>query len=83
MLDQGSSTDIIYKDVFDKLGLTDISLTPYTGTLVGFASEQVWVRGYLDLDTIFGEHENVTVLKVRYLVLQVVASYNVIIGRTL
>lgn len=37
--------------------------------------------GYLDLDTIFGENENVKVLRVRYLVLQVVASYNVIIRR--
>lgn len=40
---------------------------------MGFAGEQVWVHGYLDLDTIFGEKENVRVLKVRYLVLQVVA----------
>lgn len=45
LLDQGSSTDIIYGDAFDKLGLTDNDLTPYTRTLVGFAGEQVWVRG--------------------------------------
>ncbi|XP_057428801.1 uncharacterized protein LOC130722168 [Lotus japonicus] len=81
LLDQGSSADIIYGDAFDKLGLTDSDLTPYAGTLVGFAGEQVMVRGYIDLDTIFGEDECARVLKVRYLVLQVVASYNVIIGR--
>lgn len=81
LLDQGSSADIIYGDAFDKLGLTDDDLTPYSGTLVGFAGEQVMVRGYIDLDTIFGEDECARVLKVRYLVLQVVASYNVIIGR--
>ncbi|XP_057432272.1 uncharacterized protein LOC130725025 [Lotus japonicus] len=51
LLDQGSSDDIIYGDAFDKLGLSDSDLTPYAGTLVGFAGEQV------------------------------VASYNIIIGR--
>ncbi|XP_057418389.1 uncharacterized protein LOC130712579 [Lotus japonicus] len=81
LLDQGSSTDIIYGDAFDQLGLTDRDLTPYTRTLVGFSGEQVWVRGYLDLDMIFGIDDNAKVLRVRYLVLQVVVSYNVIIGR--
>lgn len=53
LLDRGSTPDIIYCDPFDKLGLTKNDMTPYTGTLVGFAGEQVIVRGYLDLDTIF------------------------------
>ncbi|XP_057425922.1 uncharacterized protein LOC130719317 [Lotus japonicus] len=81
LLDQGSSADIIYGDAFDKLGLTDKKLMPYAGTLVGFSGEQVWVRGYIDLDTVFGLEDNAKLLRVRYLVIQVVASYNVIIGR--
>ncbi|XP_057443773.1 uncharacterized protein LOC130735921 [Lotus japonicus] len=79
LLEQGSSADIIYRDAFDQLGLSDKDLMPCTGTLVGFSGEQVWVRGYLDLDTVFGFDENVKLLRVRFLVLQVVASYNVII----
>lgn len=39
------------------------------------------MKGYLDLDTIFGDGECAKTLRVRYLVLQVVASYNVIIRR--
>ncbi|XP_057455658.1 uncharacterized protein LOC130746894 [Lotus japonicus] len=81
LLDRGSSADIIYGDAFDQFGLTDKDLMPYTGTLVGFSGEQVWVRGYLDVDTVFGIDENANLLRVRYLVLQVIASYNVIIGR--
>ncbi|XP_057440592.1 uncharacterized protein LOC130732594 [Lotus japonicus] len=73
LLDQGSSADIIYGDEFEQLGLTDKDLMSYTGSLVGFAGEQVWVRGYLNLDTIFGVDENAKLLRVRYLVLQVVA----------
>ncbi|XP_057425615.1 uncharacterized protein LOC130718979 [Lotus japonicus] len=81
LLDQGSSADIIYDDAFDQLGLTDKDLMPYTGTLVGFSGEQVWVRGYVDLDTVFGIDNNAKLLHVRYLVFQVMVSYNVIIGR--
>ncbi|XP_057418670.1 uncharacterized protein LOC130712872 [Lotus japonicus] len=81
LLDQGSSADIIYGDAFDQLGLTDKDLIPYIGTLVGFSGGQVWVRGYIDLDTIFEIDENAKLLRVRYLVIQVVASDNVIIGR--
>ncbi|XP_057452272.1 uncharacterized protein LOC130744095 [Lotus japonicus] len=81
LLDQGSSANIIYGDALDQLVLTDQDLMPYSGTLVGFSGEQVWERDYLDLNTIFGVDENAKLLRVRYLVLQVVASYNVIIGR--
>ncbi|XP_057426212.1 uncharacterized protein LOC130719611 [Lotus japonicus] len=81
LLDQGSYADIIYGDAFDQLGLIDKDLMPYSGTLVGFSGEQVWVRDYLDLDTVFGVDENAKLLRVRYLVLRVMASYNVIIGR--
>ncbi|XP_057449674.1 uncharacterized protein LOC130740954 [Lotus japonicus] len=81
ILDQGSSADIIYGEAFNRLGLNEGDLTPYAGTLVGFAGEQVWVRGVLDLDTTFGERENAKTLKVRYLILVAKGSYNMIIGR--
>ncbi|XP_057447397.1 uncharacterized protein LOC130739180 [Lotus japonicus] len=81
LLDQGSSADIIYCDAFDQLGLSDKDLMPSTRTLVGFSGEKVCVRGYVDLDTFFGIDDNAKLLRVRYLVLQVVASYNVIIRR--
>ncbi|XP_057426054.1 uncharacterized protein LOC130719444 [Lotus japonicus] len=44
LLDQGSSADIIYGGVFDRLGLSEADLTPYAGTLVGFAGEQKTAR---------------------------------------
>ncbi|XP_057426211.1 uncharacterized protein LOC130719610 [Lotus japonicus] len=81
LLDQGSSADIIYGDAFEQLGLTDKDLKPYTGHLAGFSGKQVRVRGYVELDTVFGIDEDAELLRIRYLVLQVVAAYNVIIGR--
>ncbi|XP_057444429.1 uncharacterized protein LOC130736643 [Lotus japonicus] len=81
LLDQGSSADIIYGGVFAQLGIREGDLTPYEGTLVGFAGERVWVKGVIDLDTIFGEGENAKKLTVQYLVLEAEGSYNAIIGR--
>ncbi|XP_057418363.1 uncharacterized protein LOC130712550 [Lotus japonicus] len=81
LLDQGSSADIIYEDAFRQMGLTDKDLKPYTGSLVGFSGKQVQVRGYVELDTVFGVSENAELLRIKYLVLRVAASYNVIIGR--
>lgn len=78
LLDQGSLVDLIYGDAFDKLGLKDNNLQSYTRSLVGFTGDR---RGYLELDTNFGKGESVKKLRMRYLVLQCVASYNVIIFR--
>ncbi|XP_057452361.1 uncharacterized protein LOC130744188 [Lotus japonicus] len=81
LLDQGSSADIIYDGAFARLGVSEGNLAPYEGTLVGFASEQVWVKGALDLDTTFGEEENARTLRVKYLIFEAEGSYNMIIGR--
>ncbi|GAU32582.1 hypothetical protein TSUD_146960 [Trifolium subterraneum] len=57
-------------------------LNPYSGTLVGFAGEQVDVMGHITLYTTFGEDENAKTIKVRYLVVKTLfTSYNIIIGR--
>jgi len=54
LIDPGSSTDILYYDTFKKMGLDLEQLQPYKGTLAGFTSEQVHVRGYITLKTFFG-----------------------------
>ncbi|MCI45294.1 hypothetical protein A2U01_0066533, partial [Trifolium medium] len=62
--------------------LSDEQLKPYSGTLIGFAGEQVEVMGYTTLYTTFGEDENAKMIKVRYLVVKTpFSSYNIIIGR--
>ncbi|XP_057443927.1 uncharacterized protein LOC130736096 [Lotus japonicus] len=56
-LDQGSSVDIIYGDAFERLGLKESDLKPYTGCLVGFMGDREKVHGYVELATAFGEGE--------------------------
>ncbi|KAJ1438483.1 hypothetical protein SESBI_03100 [Sesbania bispinosa] len=55
LVDQGSSTDILYWEAFQRLGLSHDLLLPFSGSLIGFAGESVEVRGYVNLLTSFGE----------------------------
>ncbi|XP_057415086.1 uncharacterized protein LOC130709960 [Lotus japonicus] len=80
-LDQGSSRYIIYGDAFERLGLKESDLKPYTGCLVGFTGDRAKVRGYVELDTAFGEGEYVKKFQVKYLILPCKATYNVLLGR--
>lgn len=43
LIDQGSSTDILYWNTFKKLALIDSVLKPHKGVLVGFSGEHVQV----------------------------------------
>ena len=53
LVDQGSSTDVMFWSTFNKLQLYPDQLRPYTGCLYGFAGDQVEVRRYLKLRTTF------------------------------
>ncbi|XP_057423552.1 uncharacterized protein LOC130717361 [Lotus japonicus] len=77
----GSSADLIYGDAFEKLGLTETNLLPYDGALVGFSGEKVFVRGYVELNTVFGEGKNEKAFAIKFLVVQCTSPYNVLIGR--
>ncbi|XP_057418835.1 uncharacterized protein LOC130713048 [Lotus japonicus] len=80
-LDQGSSANIIYGDAFERLGLKESGLKPYTGCLVGFTGDRAKVRRYVELTTTFGEGEFVKKFQVKYLVLPCRAMNNVLLGR--
>ena len=49
LVDQGSSTDVMFWPTFEKLQLSPDQLRPYGGCLYGFAGDQVEVRGYIEL----------------------------------
>ncbi|XP_019432723.1 PREDICTED: uncharacterized protein LOC109339687 [Lupinus angustifolius] len=44
-IDQGSSADVIFQDLFDKMKLRDRDLLPYDGQLVGFSGQGITPRG--------------------------------------
>ncbi|RDX93903.1 hypothetical protein CR513_23770, partial [Mucuna pruriens] len=56
-------------------------MEPYARKLYGFVGEQVEIRGGIKLETMFGERSYAHTIPVLYTVVDVEASYNVIIGR--
>nr|KYP70671.1 hypothetical protein KK1_009899 [Cajanus cajan] len=74
LVDQGSSTDIMFWEAFIGMRIPTDRLMPYAGTLVGFAGDQVTARGYADLETTFGQGDHMKTIIVRYLVVNAQSS---------
>ncbi len=80
-VDQGSSTDVMFWPTFEKLQLSPDQLRPYGGCLYGFAGDQVEVRGYIELRTTFTDGSASRTEKIRYLVVNALSAYNILLGR--
>lgn len=63
------------------MNMDTFELLPFKGTLVGFSGEQVQVMGHVPIITIFGSGSNARSIKVRYLIVNTLSPYNIIIGR--
>ncbi|RDX64164.1 hypothetical protein CR513_57311, partial [Mucuna pruriens] len=81
LIDQGSSANILYWTTYIKMGLKPIDVEPYVGKLYGFASEQVEIKGAVELETTFGEGNHARIIPVLYTIVDIESSYNIIIGR--
>ena len=81
LVDQGSSTDVMFWPTFTKLQLPLDQLRPYGGFLYGFAADQVEVRGYIELRTTFTDEAALRTEKIKYLVVNAPSAYNILLGR--
>ncbi|RDX67679.1 hypothetical protein CR513_53410, partial [Mucuna pruriens] len=82
LIDQGSSANILYWSTYMRMGLKPINMEPCTGKLYGFASKQVEIRGAVELETTFGEGNHTRTISILYTIVDVEASYNIIMGRS-
>ncbi|XP_016164959.1 uncharacterized protein LOC107607525 [Arachis ipaensis] len=81
MMDPWSSADVLFYSTFQKMKLSDKILQPSSGVLVGFSGERVSIRGYIWLQTTFGDYPNSKTLEIQYLVVDCKSPYNIILGR--
>ncbi|RDX78297.1 hypothetical protein CR513_41446, partial [Mucuna pruriens] len=83
LIDQGSSTNILYWTTYIKLGLKPIDVEPYVGKLYGFAGKQVEIRGAVELETTIGEGNHARTIPILlYTIVDVGVPYNIIMGRS-
>ena len=57
-------------------------IVPFREQIIGFSSERVSTKGYVDLMTTFGRGSKTKKIKIRYLVVDASTSYNVLLGRS-
>ncbi|RRT65503.1 hypothetical protein B296_00041041 [Ensete ventricosum] len=82
MIDTRSSTDILYFDTFQKLGLTDKDLISLTSALTGFTGDSVSSMGAAMIPVTFGEEPRSKTLMVSFMMVKLPLAYNTIIGRS-
>ncbi|CAL0328659.1 unnamed protein product [Lupinus luteus] len=80
-VDQGSSADIIFQELFQKMELRDRDLQPYDGQLVGFSRQGITPRGYVEVWLTIGDHPLSRTIQTRFLVVHCESAYNAIVGR--
>ena len=81
LIDQGSSTDVMFWVTFNNLWLLPDQLRPYDGCLYGFAEDQVEVCGHVELRTTLSNGTSAHTINIRYIVVNAVSAYNLLLGR--
>ncbi|KAL2249904.1 UNVERIFIED_CONTAM: Retrovirus-related Pol polyprotein from transposon gypsy [Sesamum indicum] len=76
LVDNGSSADIIFRDVLVKIRLDNSKLEPVRTPLVGFGGTEVESLGTIDLPVSLGEELKRKILMVKFLVVDTPFAYN-------
>ncbi|XP_057246822.1 uncharacterized protein LOC130589554 [Beta vulgaris subsp. vulgaris] len=83
LVDGGSSANILYKETFEKMGFDKACLKSVSYPVIGFTGASVVPEGTIKLVVKLGEGRHSRDLIVEFLVVDVPAAYNAIIGRPL
>ena len=81
LVDNGSSTDIMYKMAYQQLRVDLKKLRPFNSPLVSFSGDRIYPKGIITLSVTAGTHPIQVTVQVDFLIVDHPSSYNVILGR--
>ncbi|XP_019157170.1 PREDICTED: uncharacterized protein LOC109153761 [Ipomoea nil] len=81
LVDTGSSVNVMYHDVFVKLGLSEDQLRPVRTPLAGFTGDTIEIEGSIVLPVEIGSPPHVRKVDMQFLVVRIVCAHNLILGR--
>ena len=81
LVNNGSSSDIIFASAFDKVGIGRERLEPINTHLRGFSGEKVLPLGLIQLVLTSGDPPCKATTTVRFLIIDAPSAYNVLLGR--
>ena len=82
LVDNGSSTDVLFYEAFQKMNLPTQKMGKMTTPLVGFTGDTVLVEGVIKLPVVVGRAPTKVTVSLGFLVVYTPSAYNVILERS-
>ena len=76
LVDNGSSADIMYMTAYQQLRVDPKKLRPFNSQLVSFSGDKIYPKGIVTA----GAHPTQVTIRVDFLIIHCLSSYNVILG---
>ena len=76
LVDNGSAADILYRDTYQKTGLTKSDLSSTTTSLYGFTGVHIIPRGSIKLAIMVGDYPRISTVVSEFLVADCSSAFN-------